>query len=219
MIIKWKSEYIGTVGLEVSSREGYNIDSAQYHGIPSYRNFWLDSSPKAIHPDRLAIAAFLLFGSYMSGPTQFPKKFSPAVETAMQRALDGVHSTLGPVEYYPKALPIGSRTIDVSWTDLHQSRGTERGGTAYFRVERSDHYSGALRSMQGLVVASNAWIHGQSGSALSQLLPYIAAAVLFAEDLEGDTIRIPQITADASERSTIIDLLGSVRLGFGMYPE
>jgi hypothetical protein len=208
MIVKWASELVGHVGFSVSADD--------YDGEPSFQSFWFDSSPKSRHPDREAVAAFLVFGSYMGGHVQLPHKFSPAVDSAMRGILSPLPVVFSPVEYYPKALPDGSRVLALSWSDLVQEQ-TDPGdeGGAYLRIERSDKFAGALRTIRGLTIASNAWLHcrGQQGS-LAEISPYVAAAVLFAEDLDADTIRLPGLHDPSSrEWQELSHLLATARLG------
>lgn len=209
MIIKWNGDLIGHIG--------FNASTDDYDGEPTFKSYWFDSAPKSLHADREAVAAFLVFGSFMGGLVTLPHKFSPAVDSAMRGLAGPVPVVFAPVEYYPKALPAGVRKLDLSWSDLQQS-GVSRvseDNSAYIRIERSDKTAGSLRTIRGLTLASNAWLHarGQSGS-LSALYPYIAAAVLFAEDLDADTIRLPG-AHDTSSREwrDLAHLLSTARLG------
>lgn len=206
MIIKWKSEYIGHVGFEATPDD--------YDGIPRFANYWLDAGPKVRHADREAVAAFLIYGRYMGGLTQMPHKFSPAVDAVLRDAAGRASAAFSPVEYYPKALPIGSRTMDLSWSDdEHQT--AESQAEVFLRIERSDRVSGSMRSVNGLTVASNAWIHVPGyAESLYSIYPFIAAAVLYAEDLEVDTIQVRgNYDSDKDAWETVVRLLGSARLG------
>ena len=208
MIIKWKSEYIGHVGFSALPED--------YDGIPRFANYWLDSAPKTRHADRESLAAFLIFNRYMGGLTHMPQKFSPALDSAFRAAAGGMVS-FTPVEYYPKALPSGSRTLHLSWADAVFVPASMRQSAedAYLHIERSDRSSGSMRTINRLDVASNAWIHSRGElRSLESIFPYLAAAVLYAEELEVDTI---QIYGDFDTQSDLwkklVLLLGSARLG------
>lgn len=211
MIIKWKSEYIGHVGFEAEPED--------YDGIPRFSHYWVDAAPKNLHPDREALAAFLIFRGYIGGLTLMPHKFSPAVESAFRRTGDGALA-FSPVEYYPKALPQGSRTLHLSWTGCQVDRATDgiTADHAYLHIKRSDQFSGSIRSINSLHVAANAWAHSQpESSPLQRVFPYIAAAVLYAEDLEADSIQIyGDYDTESVEWKNLALLLGSARLGIKM---
>ena len=64
MIIQWKHQDIG--------HAGFSVEPEDYDGVPHFAQFWLDASPKNKHPDREAVAAFLVYGRYMGGLTQMP---------------------------------------------------------------------------------------------------------------------------------------------------
>ena len=145
-----------------------------------------------------------------------PHKFSPAVESAFRAAAGGMLSFM-PVEYYPKALPSGSRTLHLSWADspFLPSQMSHSADDVYLHVERSDRSSGSMRTINRLHVASNAWLHsrGELGS-LERIFPYLAAAVLYAEDLEVDAIQVYgnfETQSDAWKK--LVLLFGSARLG------
>lgn len=72
-----------------------------------------------------------------------------------------------------------------------------------------------MRSINGLHVASNAWIHSRGElSSLESIFPYLAAAVLYAEDLEVDTIQIyGHFDTQSDTWKKLVLLLGSARLG------
>lgn len=208
MIIKWKSEYIGHIGFEATPDD--------YDGIPKFANYWLDAGPKLRHPDREAVAAFLIYGSYLGGLTQMPHKFSPAVDVVLRDAAGEASAAFSPIEYYPKALPVGSRTMRLSWSEDEKEKIDAEGvADVFLRLERSDRVSGSMRSVNGLTVASNAWIHvPDCAESIYRIYPFLAAAVLYAEDLEADTIQVQgNYDKDKDAWETIVRLLGSARLG------
>lgn len=207
MIIKWVPERHGTVGFHVVPED--------YDGTPSIANFWLDVRPKSIHWDRQAVAAFLIYGRAFGGPVTMPHKFSPAVSNAIKSLSIPVQLDLQPIEYYPKAIPIGERRLHVfadtpvpqTLLDPHDQ------SSAFLEVLRSDKASGAIRRLNGISVASNAWLHS-SGRNLQSWYPYIAIACLFAEDLDVSTIVLPSSVDTSSPLwSKLCDLLSTARLG------
>lgn len=213
MIVEWKSERIGHVGFSATAED--------YDGVPRFSSYWLDATPKSRHGDRVALAAFLIYGGYMGGFTQLPQKFSPALESAFRRA-SGIETAFGPVEYHATGLPHGTRTLHVSWTGIETAEHitSAPSKTAFLHVDRSDKSSGSLRSIDSLRVASNAWVHCRTDlGTLQEIFPYLAAAVLYADDLEADTIQIRGNYDTASEDwVTLVHLLGACRLGIRCVP-
>ncbi|GAA2136651.1 hypothetical protein GCM10009825_22100 [Arthrobacter humicola] len=209
MIVTWNGEYVG--------HTGFNVTADDYDGEPRFRSFWFDAAPKNRHPDREAVAAFLVFSSAMGGLVNLPHKFSPAVDSAMRSIASPVPVVFSPIEYYPKALPGGSRPLNLSWSGIEAASTDEttRDDTTYLRIERSDETAGSLRTLRGLTMSSNAWLHsdGRRGH-VSSIRPYLAAAVLFAEDLDADSIRIPgDYDQESQEWKDLVYLLGTARLG------
>lgn len=214
MIIEWKSHNIGHVG--------FVAEPEDYDGVPRFAQYWLDASPKNRHADREALAAFLIFGKYMGGLTRMPSKFSPAVESVMCRVSAAVSTSFTPIEYYPKGLPIGKRSLRLSWSDTELRGDSEVVDVtrAYLHVDRSDKSSGSLRNINGLRVASNAWMHSEMNpGSIDSIFPYVAAAVLYAEDLDIDTIEISgNYDMQTSEWAKLVHLLGAARLGISCLP-
>jgi hypothetical protein len=207
MIIKWVSELDG--------QTGFFVEAGDYDGTPVISSLWMDSSPKVRHWDRLAIAAYLVFGSTFGGPVTMPHKFSPAVANAMKTLSLPVQLDLQPIEYYPKALPIGERRLmvvrDAPVPDHLQKPSNQ--ADSYLEILQSDKASGAIRRINGLTLASNAWLH-QSSTGISSWYPHIALACLFAEDLDAGTIVIPDnIDTSLQEWKNLSYLLSTARLG------
>jgi hypothetical protein len=207
MIIKWLSEFDG--------QAGFSVEAGDYDGTPTISNLWMDSGPKVRHWDRQAIAAYLVFGSTFGGPVTMPHKFSPAVANAIKNLSLPVQLDLQPIEYYPKALPIGERKLlvvrDIPIPDhlLNPSNQSE----SYLEVLPSDKANGAVRRVNGLTVASNAWLHASS-TGIASWYPFIAMACLFAEDLDAGTIVIPEsIDISSQEWKNLSYLLSTARLG------
>lgn len=59
--------------------------------------------------------------------------------------------------------------------------------------------------MDGLSVASNAWLHGQhqDDSSLASWVPYLAVAVLLSQDLGAGAIALPAGTLSDSTDATV----------------
>lgn len=207
MIIKWSNELHGPAGFTVTPED--------YDGTPRLFQLLMDVAPKVRHWDRQAVAAFLTFGKSFGGPVTMPHKFSPAVSNAIKAMALPVQLDLQPIEYYPKALPIGERRLHVIVDEQVPasllSPQNQRDG--FIEVLRSDLNNGALRRINGLTLGSNAWVHS-TGSALESWYPYIAVACLFAEDLDASTIVLPsEVDTDSPLWLPLCNLLATARLG------
>lgn len=200
---------------ELDGSTGFSAETGDYDGTPVISNFWMDSSPKVQHWDRQAVAIYLVFGRNFGGHVVMPHKFSPAVANAMRTLAAPVPLDVQPIEYHPKALPIGQRRLvlvrDMPLPEqlLNPTDQTE----CYLEVLPSDKASGALRRINGLTVASNAWLH-QAASGLASWYPFVALACLFAEDLDAETIVIPDdIDTTSQDWKDLSYLLATARLG------
>lgn len=207
MIVEWKSE--------LDAQVGFVVEPGDYDGTPTISHFWMDTAPKIRHWDRQAIAAFLVFGSSFGGPVVMPHEFSPAVANAIKNLATPIQLDLQPIEYYPRALPVGERRLflirDTPIPDrlLNPTNQTE----CYLEVLPSDKASGAIRRINGLSLASNAWLHHASPG-LESWYPYIAMACLFAEDLDAGTIVVPgDIDTSSQKWKDLSYLLATARLG------
>lgn len=207
MIINWVFELQGTSGFQVTPED--------YDGTPYISDFLMDVSPKARHWDREAVAAFLVFGRTFGGPVTMPHKFSPAVSNAIKSMALPVQLDLQPIEYYPTGLPIGERKLHILVDEkipdflLHPKDQS----LCYLEILPSDKISGSIRRINGLSIASNAWLHA-SEYALEEWYPYIAIACLFAEDLDAATIVLPShVKVDAAHWLALCNLLATARLG------
>ena len=209
MIITWQSEYEGHIGFRAVAED--------YDGTPHVDHFWMDKAPVDRHWDREAIAAYLVFGSYASGRLAVPHKFSPAAAKAMSSMSAPVDLRPEPIEYYAKRLPFGTRTLRLLKDSPLARKDTDppNQDVGYLQVLRSDRASGAIRTINGLTVASNAWVHSDSqGSELASVYPYLAMGALFAEDLEANVLEIEaDVDTTSEEYKHLQHLLAMGRLG------
>lgn len=110
--------------------------------------------------------------------------------------------------------------LDVSWDSNGLGEAQDEGKTglepdAYLRIARSDRAAGSLRTFRGLTVASNAFMHSREEmDPILQAYPFVAAAVLFAEDLDADAIRLTgRYDTSSREWRNLAQLLSAARLG------
>ena len=203
MKITWLNDDSGMTGLRA--------EPGEYDASPPVDSLLFDYAPQSINPERLAIAAYLAFGRWVSGDLQLPTKLGPATAAAIERDLEHVHVRPGPIEYYPKPLEIGTRNVHLNLTEVGSTPFAED----TISVLPSSRWNGGLRGLRSLMISSNAFAIDSSGSAHRESVrARLAVAVLFAGDLTADTlmVRVPTELAEF-ETERLTELLLSVRLG------
>ncbi|MDY3664634.1 hypothetical protein [Schaalia hyovaginalis] len=180
----------------------------EYDAFPSVDALLVDAVPETLSPDRLAIAAFLAFGRWASGDFILPEKLSPAAAEAIEMAAHPVRVRPQPVEYYPKAIPLGSTTAPLSFAPEYWPGG------ASLCVLPADFFNGAIITSRGIAVASNAFLLDAAEPSTSSIRARLAVAVLFAEDFDIAALRIPAAHApDSAELVELKGLLSACGLG------
>jgi hypothetical protein len=211
---------ISWVSGDHSGRWGVRAVPEAYDAVPHLDTLLMDGSPLQLNHDRLAVAAALTFGRYVSGSLELAKACSPATAAAIARYLAPAHATVTPVTLEPRALPIGAGVcIAADEDDEFVAPKNARGARRVFvlRGLRSDRFAGSLATMESLDIATNAWLHARPGDGALQLrASSVAVAVLYAETLQVDEIAVPPLACQESDVKRVRDLLGSARLGFSV---
>lgn len=196
MKIFWRSELNGRAGI-AAEPEGYD-------GVPWIRELWMDRAPVALHPDRVAVAAALVFGRDAVGDLEFELPVSIGVAESIKAFCRAPSLNVTPVDYEQRPFADGSGRMEVV-TNSFSGSGQPHfldDRTLTLSVMRSDQYAGSLISSNGLLVSSNAYLHDaqthrREGTAYGSL----AVGVLFAEDLGLDSCSTSGVSLpfDASE--------------------
>lgn len=191
----------------------------RYDAFPYIGQLMIDGRPRVVSADRLAVAATLAFGPDSSGSMEFPFPVGAATAQSIQAFLAPTWTTVGPIDFVPKALPIGVTrmhlTTDAS-TEREIANKFDEQPTIHFDLRRSDRYSGQLMSLDHHVVVSNAWTFGQADKKRS-LMAALAVGVLFAESLQTDVIEFPQLGRALPEIAESVNiLLQSCRLALDL---
>ncbi|MBG6083535.1 hypothetical protein [Zhihengliuella flava] len=88
----------------------------EYDAYPPILRF---SVPRAredsddLHPDRLGLCAYLVFGPYTSGALELPEGISPALARAIETDAAPVPVRPAPVSYEAAKLPLGGPSVSV----------------------------------------------------------------------------------------------------------
>lgn len=200
MKITWKGTNYGQIG--------FHVELDEYDATPPVKALLMDQSPIIRNAEREAIAAYLAFGRWVSGDLHLPHKCGPNTAAAIEQDLVHVQVRPGPIEYYPKPLEIGIRDVSVrigghpSVSDLPS-----------IQILRSSEWSGSVRGLQSIAVASNAFaLDSFDMRGVLAIRAQLAVAVLFAADLSADTLVLPS-SIPLAEKTRLTALLLAARLG------
>lgn len=182
-------------------RWGIHAELSEYDAVPPVLNIAYEATPLKLNPEVEAAAITLLFGRFSGGEMEFAHKVGPNTAKAIQRYLEPTIGFISPIEYYPKALPLGSQQTVVKEDDAFNPDGSA------FISLRSDQFNGAIKSQRAMAVASNSFVLKQDAD---DIRPALASAMLFAEDLEVETFVVPESTIPNFEE--IRRLLSAVRI-------
>ncbi|WP_169251280.1 hypothetical protein [Brevibacterium sp. 'Marine'] len=187
---------------------GFHSELHEYDAAPPVSSLLMDRAPVSINPEREAIAGYLAFGRWVSGDLQLPHRLGPNTAAAIENDLDHVQVRPGPIEYYPKPLEIGLREVELNFDTKFPTVAD-----CALTILPASEWSGSLRSLRSMAIASNAFVLDAAASSSSvSIRARLAVAVLFAGDLSADSF---VISADIEEREKqkLGNLLLSVRLG------
>lgn len=192
------------------------VGDGRWDSSPNNPAFILRSSPLNLQPDRIAVAATLLFGDNFGGIVDFGRPVN--LVTA-----GGIQDYCSPVKVYPKQIDEGPKPIPAGSRNLNIFRGEWGGGLpaienslneSYLFLMDSSHFDGVISFQRGLAVSSNLWLHGQSVE--RSIAWHLAAGVLYAGMFDANLITVPQqVALDASSDylRRAQNLLGTVGLG------
>lgn len=182
-----------------------SVELHEYDAVPPVNQLLLDRRPRIRQNDRDAIAAYLAFGQWAAAGFSLPAKISPATAEAIRA---DSHMSGGlvaePIEYYPKALPIGSTKVVVT-----RAIGRSFLEQPELAVLQADTWNGAMGTTRSLALGSNAFVLDGDSSVRAHL----AVAVLFATDLDADCFALEASQVPEQEQHRLRSLLSAVRLG------
>lgn len=182
----------------------------EYDAFPPVNALLIDALPKLRHPDREALAGYLAFGRWTSGDLVLPDPLSPHVAEAIEA--DALPIRLRPrnVVLTPRALPRGERAVA-----LHFGAPCNSPTSPALAVVPSTLARGVSDVGSKLVVPSNAFVldHGDS----PQVRARLAVAVLFAADVDADSVHLDGSLVPRDEAVRLSALLHSVNLEFAIH--
>lgn len=151
----------------------YTAELSEYDAEPPSRDWLIDELPVQINPELEAVALYLVFGKWCGGDFTVPQKMGPNTAAAISRhaAMDFFPA---PLEFYPKPIFRGTRTVHVS-TSLEDATSHELVSLA------GSEWNGSLKSTRAMVISSNSSAFDEDGS---ETLAHLAPALLLAEQLD-----------------------------------
>lgn len=202
MKITWKSTIYGQVG--------FHAELQEYDASPPAESLLVDHAPASTNLEREAIAAYLAFGHWTSGDLQLPHRLGPNTAAAIERDMRHVPVRPSPVEYYPKPLELGLRDVHVGF-----EASDVRNDISSIAILPASEWSGALRGLTSLAIASNAFVFDITASSDTSrgIRARLAVAVLFAGDLSADNLIVNGDGVPETERERLRALMLAVRLG------
>jgi hypothetical protein len=180
----------------------------EYDGQPTPGILTMDFAPRFSSPIRVAAAATLAFRPYIAGGVTFPDKVSPELATRVSALLEPATTFPGPLEFHPKAMPVGTGTLTVEADGVPGLMSPGDIAGARLRLTSAGHAFGQHVTPTITYVPTNAYLLEPSvGDDLERALPYLACAVLLAQDFGVGTLRLPSVLAEAPRASLVTDLL------------
>lgn len=168
----------------------------EYDAFPSVPVLSMDIVPRMVSNERLTVAFVLAFGYYASGVITVQSAVSAELADAVATLWKSADVSVSDVNYSPKAITYGqnmfklnidgTHTISKEWAGFGHPREFELNMSSI-----SDSYSSSFAEETLLVPTNASVVIPTTASAEDRLLPYIAQAVLLAEDLDVGIIRLP----------------------------
>lgn len=168
----------------------------EYDAYPSIGVLTMDAVPRSVTSSRIPVAFALAFGYYAGGVISSEGPVSAELSEAVSDLWGSAAVSVFPVDYTPKALSYGKNTFLLNlpgaeaatpeWRGFEHSREFVLSFVPMSESFSSSFYDEELRvpTNAGIIIPSDA-------SPEVRILPYIAQAVLLAEDLDVGIIQLP----------------------------
>lgn len=187
-------------------------EAEDYDGHPRPAVLTVDYSPRFASPIRLAAAATLAFRPFLAGSVTFSDKIPPELATRVSALLEPTITFPGPLEFHPKAMPIGTGMLHVE-TDAMVELGVSVNKASRLRLASSGQAFGQHVTADITTIPTNAsLLEPLDGDELDRSLPYLAAAVLIAEDFGVGTLTLPERMRGFSRAQATTELLHAAGL-------
>lgn len=183
-----------------------------YDGRPPFGGARFDHAPKNLHPDRLAMAAYLFFRPWMAGSVEPPQRVSPAVACATIDDARPVWLEWEKVVMYATNVPHGrfAVALNVPGWDHGIPARLALDAELTFSLPRSDQVAGSSRTARSFTTPTNVWLLADSPARAIEVA--LGSVLIFGEDLNVDRVIIPQ-TLPPTQSDRLSSLLSVVGIG------
>ena len=182
-----------------------------YDAHPTIQVLNMDNIPRLVSSDRLAVSCILAFGYYASGALKLMSPVSAELAHAATSLLEPAAVVIPSIDYNPKAITYGSNVFKLSVADSDVQLNWNGFGSARefeLRMTPIDATYTSSFSDETFTIPTNAGlIVPQYAGWEERLLPFVAQAVLLAEDLDVGTIVLPTGTVRSPKLSKVAALL------------
>lgn len=178
-------------GRDATGRFALEATPDSYDAVPPLRSLLLDRDMPQVGNDLLGVASALAFGEYCEGRLELPRSVSPEAASAIEEFLSPANVRIGNIDFEPFANSLGEGYLYLDISGILRLAepnvlGAERISTV--SVLDSGSFAGALSSMDGVALGSNANALGYLSPREHKFFPSLAVAVLFSESLRARTI-------------------------------
>jgi hypothetical protein len=195
-------------------------EAGEYDGMPRLPRLDLNWVPyQVVPPQRVAVAAALVFRDSLSGQLKVPSAVMPLLANAIANICLPTLVSVSPVTYAANIVEQGTVVLAINrgGNDCVDTRfqGFDIPRVVDLTVLDSGSVAGVqFEPLSNLVrVPSNAWLHTRGvDTSVAYFFPYIAVAVLMAHDLDAGTIRLPPCVRRDAQYDKVAELLRAVGL-------
>lgn len=176
MIINWKAK-------NLYGCSEITVEPGIYDAYPPVDSFLMSATPRSISDDKIAVAATLAFGEFLSGPITFPFAVSPTVAESMMEYLSPLSIYVEKIDFEPRSISAGPNLF-CAYADDHLS--TQERRVMEFSQPPIEDSFGSNFSGNVLTVPTNArhlssrWSEEPSQDGFTD--PELAALVMLSED-------------------------------------
>lgn len=181
-------------GRDQSGRFSFSASPGEYDATPPVDQLFLDRDMLVVNNDVLGLSGFLAFAPFCSGTVSLPRSVSPEMVRAIESYAEPSWIHVTSVDLEPREAPKGEgyaylrTSLDIC-NRLPNEWGMPRNST--ISIADASEWSGYLVSSEMLIVGSNAKTLSAFFPPGSEVLPYVAAAILYMESLRCSTLVIP----------------------------
>lgn len=184
---------------------GLAITPQDYDGTPPLPEVRFDQAPQTLHPERAAVASYLILHPWISGTMQAGPWITPIVSEALRKASEPRWMSPTGLTLYAKPVAKGIRSATAT---LCGPQAVPSGAELDLHFVRSDRNFGSHWNGRSVVIPSNVWLFSNGDESPERTAELaLGAAMLFSEDYG---IRTYQVEPELKNAEWLRGLLDSV---------